>query len=101
MRIRNIMFLVGFFGFFFVLVVRTSGQVKTNEIAPRSTSPFEIARVINLSKGQWDKRRIELVVDLDGTWKKLGIPIENLGACGGDCRAEVFKNELDGKPCSE
>jgi len=95
------MFLVGFFGFFFVTVVRTSGQVRTNEIAPRSTSPFDIAHVINLSKRQWDKRRIELVVDLDATWKKLGIPIQNFGACAGDCRAEIFKSELNGKPGSE
>ena len=79
---------------------KENDQATLNEIKPKSISPFEIARVINLSKRQWDKKRIELVVDLQSTWKKLRIPEGNFGACSG-CEGKIFRQELDGHPGRE
>lgn len=71
-------------------------------LKPISTSPYEIARVVNESKRKWDVERLVLTIDLVPTWKELNVPAGGFAACGGgDCEADVARYELNGEPGKE
>src|SRR5437016_5357802 len=67
---------------------------------PRSTSPFEIARVIKIASSSWKKHHVEVNVDLTSTWKQLALDPGDFNDCA-YCEAAIFKSELDGQPGSE
>jgi len=69
-------------------------SLKANAIEPKSTSPFEIARVVNQSRRLW-RKRLQLDVDLGNTWERLGIDPGDFGGCSGDCEAVIYRHELD------
>lgn len=70
-------------------------------VRPKSTSPFEIARVVNQSTQQWNRHRLRVDVDLRPTWKHLGIDPSLFAGCMGDCQARLDRNELDATPGRE
>jgi len=94
--------LIGLIGSFTVGAGTGHAQsVNHNVIEPKSTSPFEIARVVNRSKRMWNKNHIELDVDLGYTWERLGIVSGDFAGCGGDCEAANYRQELDPTPGRE
>src|SRR5688500_15597770 len=72
-----------------------------NPIRPKSTSPFEIARVVNQSKRQWDRHHLQVGVDLRPTWKHLRIDATLFSGCSGDCEAKLDRQELESTPGRE
>src|SRR6185503_14849035 len=80
-----------------VLATATGRESTHNEspefARPRSASPFEIARVINL-------RQPKPSVDLKGTWQRLGTRPGYFETCE-DCTATLDMKELDGNPGKE
>jgi hypothetical protein len=74
---------------------------QANVIQPKSTSPFEIARVVSRSKRIWSKSHVVLDVDLGETWKSLGIDSGNFAGCSGDCEAAIYRHDLDPAPGRE
>lgn len=86
---------VGLIGLVTAGVATTRAQSGRDVIQPKSTSPFEIARVVNKSKRMWDKSHIGLDVDLGDTWQRLGIDSGNFAGCGGDCEAIIDRQDLD------
>lgn len=80
--------------------VAQSTQYQRNVLKPRSTSPFEIARVIKIASSSWKKHRVEVNVDLTSTWKQLALDPGDFNDCA-YCEAAIFKSELDGQPGPE
>lgn len=76
---------------------KLSGQTVSNDVIKvETTSPYEIARMVNLGKHGRDAQPI----DLSLTWKRLGIESMYFEVCG-DCDAQVTSYDLDGKPGPE
>lgn len=81
--------------------VAAANAAAQDTAAPRSTSPFEMARVVNESHRLWEKQHVRLDVDLARTWERLGVEEGDFAGCSGDCEAQTFRHELDGEPGSE
>lgn len=82
--------------------VRSKADEDDEALRPNSTSPYEIARVVNESKKSWDEEHVALRVDLGQIWKELNIPPDEFATCGGgECEADVARYELDGEPGKE
>jgi len=73
---------------------------KTVVLRPASTSPFDIARVVNKASRSWKLHRIEVEVELSSTWKHLGIDPSYYDSCA-YCESAIFTSELDDKPGRE
>src|SRR5688572_9617089 len=67
----------------------------------KSSSPFEIAKVVNRSRRLWSKNQIYLEVDLRDTWRLLGINSSNFTRCIGNCEAVIYRHQLDPTPMQE
>jgi hypothetical protein len=92
--------------FALVIVTLIAGPARADEaevVRPKSTSPYEIARVINRSSAQFDENYAKGisggadVVDLSRTWKRLGVPPGGFETCPGYCEAKIFLYDLDGE----
>lgn len=97
---RNLVIIAG-------LIIAGAGTGNARSVAPaetvqpKSTSPFEIARVLNQSTRQWKRHRVKVDVDLRPTWKDLGIEPNLFAGCSGDCEAKLDRQELDSTPGRE
>lgn len=72
-----------------------------DELRPKSTSPYEIAKAVNESQRIWNKDHIQVHVDLSVAWRRFGIQSEYFPECAGDCEAEIYRHELDSRPGQE
>ncbi|HYY94530.1 MAG TPA: hypothetical protein VE713_08435 [Pyrinomonadaceae bacterium] len=68
-----------------------------NLVEPKTTSPYEIARLVNQSAAQGKEGYVADEVDLRRTWKRLGVPPRDFETCPGYCGARIFRYELDGE----
>jgi hypothetical protein len=103
MRKPGIGIVIGLIGLFTVQAITGQAQPvdAVNVIQPKSTSPFEIARVINQSERMWSRHHNEFNVDLTRVWEQMGIDPGDFGECRGDCQATIFRNELEPTPGRE
>ncbi len=94
--------IIGLIGLFIVDAETSHAQsVHQDVIQPKSTSPFEIARVVNRSVRLWSKNQIPVDVDLSRTWEQLGIDSGDFPGCRADCEATIYRHELDPTPGRE
>lgn len=87
----------------FAITGRAAAQSRSDEdwVELKTTSPYEIARIVNLNSAQQKQNRIRRKANLGPIWEGLRMDASLYFICEGNCEAKIFRHELDGAPGEE